>query len=519
MTTCLNTKSALILYQELLNSEYFVDKSAIIENISKRIRTNTKYVCITKPRRFGKTSILNMLGTYFGKAYNSKDIFDKLQISKSKNYRTYLNKYNIIHITLNDLPENGNTYEHYISLIRESLIDDIKECYPQLKDTKFRKLSELLTATEDEFIFLIDEWDYIFSHELYPENQGDFLEFLRDLLKDRPYVALTYMTGVLPIKKYSTGSALNMFKEYTMLKDPFFEEYFGFTESEVEMLCKKQTALSMDEIRDWYNGYQTKDGSRLYNPRSVICALEDAACQSYWTRTGKMDEVLFFLKYNIAEVRDDVVKMVNNMAVKIDIEKEYSAGQGNPVNRKDIYAAMVIYGLLSYNDGELRIPNKELMIEFENALEDDEFGYVAKLVSSSNEVLEATLNKKGEVVASYLHNIHNSELPILKYNDENSLSCVVTLAYLAARNKYRVEREEKSGKGYVDFIFYPKRKTHPGIIIELKADATPETAIAQIKEKEYSEKLRKVNVKKILAVGINYDTRKKEHQCIIEEID
>jgi len=304
-----------------------------------------------------------------------------------------------------------------------------------------------------------------------------------------------------------------------MLKDPFFEEYFGFTESEVEMLCKKQTALSMDEIRDWYNGYQTKDGSRIYNPRSVICALEDAVCQSYWTRTGKMDEVLFFLKYNIAEVRDDVVKMVNNMAVKIDIEKEYSAGQGNPVNRKDIYAAMVIYGLLSYNDGELRIPNKELMIEFENALEDDEFGYVAKLVSSSNEVLEATLNKKGEVVASYLHNIHNSELPILKYNDENSLSCVVTLAYLAARNKYRVEREEKSGKGYVDFIFYPKRKTHPGIIIELKADATPETAIAQIKEKEYSEKLRKVNVKKILAVGINYDTREKEHQCIIEEID
>ncbi len=254
-----------------------------------------------------------------------------------------------------------------------------------------------------------------------------------------------------------------------------------------------------------------------------------------------MDEVLFFLKYNIAEVRDDVVKMVNNMAVKIDIEKEYSAGQGNPVNRKDIYAAMVIYGLLSYNDGELRIPNKELMIEFENALEDDEFGYVAKLVSSSNEVLEATLNKKGEVVASYLHNIHNSELPILKYNDENSLSCVVTLAYLAARNKYRVEREEKSvrssskavspldetsrtakshaGKGYVDFIFYPKRKTHPGIIIELKADATPETAIAQIKEKEYSEKLWKVNVKKILAVGISYDTREKEHQCIIEEID
>lgn len=518
MAVCLNTKSALILYQELLNSEYFVDKSAIIENISKRIRTNTKYVCITKPRRFGKTSILNMLGAYFNKAFSAKEVFNTLEISKSPKYHTYLNQYNVISLCLNNLSDKGNTYYAYIDLIKNTIINDIREAYPALQGRDFNNIPELLTATEDEFIFLIDEWDYIFSHELYPEHQGDFLEFLRDLLKDRPYVALTYMTGVLPIKKYSTGSALNMFKEYTMLKDPFFEEYFGFTECEVEMLCEKQSALSMDEIRDWYNGYQTKDGNRLYNPRSVICALEDATCQSYWTRTGKMDEVLFFLKYNIAEVRDDVVKMVNDITIKVDIEKEYSAGQGNPANRKDIYAAMIVYGLLSYNNGQLRIPNKELMIEFENALEDDDFGYVAELVRNSNEVLDATLNKKGEAVASYLHNIHNSELPILKYNDENSLSCVVTLAYLAARNKYRVEREEKSGKGYVDFIFYPKRKNYPGIIIELKADATPETALTQIKEKEYSEKLQKVNVEKILAVGINYDTGKKEHQCIIEEI-
>ena len=152
---------------------------------------------------------------------------------------------------------------------------------------------------------------------------------------------------------------------------------------------------------------------------------------------------------------------------------------------------MIIYGLLSYYDGELRIPNKELMIEFENALEDDDFGYVAELVKNSTEVLNATLKQSGEVIASYLHNIHNSELPILKYNDENSLSCVVTLAYLSARNKYKVEREEKSGKGFADFIFYPRRKNLPGIILELKADSTPEEAINQIKEKEYCEKLRK----------------------------
>ncbi|MDE7476664.1 MAG: ATP-binding protein, partial [Lachnospiraceae bacterium] len=320
------------------------------------------------------------------------------------------------------------------------------------------------------------------------------------------------------IKKYSTGSALNMFREYTMLKDPFFEEYFGFTENEVKALCEKQSALTMDEISDWYNGYQTRNGARLYNPRSVVCALEDAACQSYWTRTGKMDEVLFFLKYNIGEVRDDVVKMVNDTPVRIDIEEEYSAGQRIPKNREEIYSAMIIYGLLSYHDGEIQIPNKELMLEFHKALKDDDFGYVAELVKNSDEVLNATLEKKGDVVSSYLHNIHNSELPILKYNDENSLSCVVTLAYLSARNHYRVEREEKSGKGFADFIFYPRRKKLPGIVLELKANDTPEAAISQIKNKEYCEKLRREHVENILAVGLSYDTEKKEHKCVIEEI-
>ncbi len=539
MAVCLNTESALILYKELLNSEFFVDKSDIIAKISKRIRTNTKYICVTKPRRFGKTSVLNMLGAYYCRAYDSKALFDGLKINKSNTYMAHLNQYNIINLCLNDLPDAGTAYEDYINLIKESIIDDIKEAYPELKDRKFRKVSELLTATQDEFIFIIDEWDYIFSHELYPEHHSDFLEFLRNLLKDKPYVALVYMTGVLPIKKYSTGSALNMFKEYTMLKDPSFEKYFGFTEEEVEMLCERQTALSMEEIRDWYNGYQTKDGARLYNPRSVVCALEDEACQSYWTRTGRMDEVLFFLKYNIGEVRDDVVKMVNDTPVRIDIDEEYSAGQGQPQNRESIYAAMIIYGLLSYHDGELRIPNKELMLEFQKALKDDDFGYVAELVRNSSDVLDATWAKNGDVVASYLHNIHNSELPVLKYNDENSLSCVVTLAYLSARNKYRMEREESmkrsskdvspmdetprtskfhAGKGFVDFIFYPRRINLPGIILELKADKTPEDAIAQIKDKDYCEKLRKENVTRILAVGINYDTKEKEHQCVIEEL-
>ncbi len=518
MAIYLNTNAAYKDFEMLRNDRYFVDKSAMIEKVSERIKTKNRYLCITKPRRFGKTSALNMLGAYYGKAYPSDALFEGLDISKSKSYASHLNKYNIINISMNGLPETGNTYADYLELVVESIKDDIKEAYPELEKKEFRRLPDLLAATGDEFIFIIDEWDYIFSHDLYRENQSDFLEFLRSLLKDQPYVALAYMTGVLPIKKYSTGSALNMFDEYTMLNDSFFEEYFGFTEEEVEALCKKQSKLSLDEIAEWYNGYVADDGGRIYNPRSVVLALINGKCQSYWTRTGKMDEVLFFLKYNIGEVRDDVVKMVNHLPVRMEIKKEYAAGQGKPGNRKEIYAAMIIYGLLSYCNGELSIPNKELMMEFENALEDDEFGYVAELVRNSEEVLNATIDMKEDIVVSYLHNIHNSEIPVLKYNDENSLSCVVTLAYLSARNKYKIEREEKSGKGFADFIFYPRRKNLPGIIVELKADSTPETAIVQIKEREYSEKLKKENVENILMVGIGYDTNKKEHQCKIEEI-
>lgn len=518
MTLYLNTNAAYKDFEMLRNDTYFVDKTGMIEMVSERIKTKNRFLCITKPRRFGKTSALNMLGAYYGKAYPAKDLFDGLQISKSESYALYRNKYNVIRFSFNELSDTGNTYQDYIGRFKTIISDDIREAYPEFGEREFNSLPDLLTATGEEFIFIIDEWDYIFSHDLYRENQSDFLEFLRSLLKDQPYVALAYMTGVLPIKKYSTGSALNMFREYTMLKDRYFQKYFGFTQQEVELLCSKQSELTLDEISAWYNGYTAIDGAKIYNPRSVVCALEDKYCQSYWTRSGKMDEVLFFLKYNIGEVRDDVVKMVNHIPIRIEITEEYTAGQGNPTNREEIYAAMIIFGLLSYHEGELNIPNKELMLEFQKALKDEEFGYVAELVKNSEEVLNATIEQRGGDVVSYLHNIHNSEIPILKYNDENSLSCVVTLAYLSARNKYKIEREHKSGKGFADFIFYPRRKKLPGIIIELKVDSTPQAAIEQIKDKEYCEKLRAEKVENILMVGISYDTGKKEHQCKIEEL-
>lgn len=232
-----------------------------------------------------------------------------------------------------------------------------------------------------------------------------------------------------------------------------------------------------------------------------------------------MDEVKEYLKYNIREIREDVIKMVSGEEIDISIKEEFRAGQAAPRTKKEIYSAMIILGFLSYSDGYLKIPNKELMQEFEKALEDESFGYVAEIIDNSKKMLKATVSEDTETIVKILHDIHNSEIPILQYNDENSLACVLTLAYLSARDTYRVEREEKSGKWYADFTFHPRRKNDIAFIVELKKDETPEVAINQIRKKEYVEKMRHENEgKKVLAVAICYNSKSKEHSCKIEEI-
>ncbi len=513
----LNTDKAIKNYKELIAEKYFVDKSLIISLLNEKINTKSKYVCVTRPRRFGKSSVADMLGAYYSKVIHSREIFDRLKISKALDYEKHINQYNVIYISFNRIPDQNKTYDDYISCIQQTLKDDIDELYPYVEFKDYFSVSDRLFATGDQFIFIFDEWDYIFNNNLFVQHQNDFLEFLRNLLKDQPYVALAYMTGVLPIKKYSSGSALNMFDEFTMLNDMLFGEYFGFTQEEVHMLCEKQEAVSFEELESWYNGYLNEEGNRLYNPRSVVKALQNKKCKSYWTNTGAMDEVAEYLKYNTLEIRDDVIEMVAGGEIDITIKEEFRAGQEPPKNKKEIYSAMIILGFLSYYDGYLKIPNKELMFEFEKALEDKSFGYVSNIIENSRKMLKATVNQDTQVVEQILHDIHNSEIPILQYNDENSLSCVLTLAYLSARDTYRIEREEKTGKGYADFTFYPRRKNDPAFIVELKKDELPEVALEQIKEKEYVEKLKKENTAhKVLAVAICYDSKSKEHHCKIE---
>lgn len=375
-------------------------------------------------------------------------------------------------------------------------------------------------------LFVLDEWDALFHMDFASEgNKKDFLCFLRSLLKGQAYVEFAYMTGVLPIAKYSSGSELNMFKEYDMATKKKFCGYFGFSDAEVDRLfavyqrTTRDGKITREELAEWYDGYFTAAGNRLYNPRSVVCALIDDQIGSYWTSSGPYDEIFYYIRNNIEDVRDDLVLMIAGECVVIKLQG-YAAVSTELITKNQIYSAMVVYGLLTYENGAVSIPNRELMEKFnELLLTKDSLGYVHHLAKESEKMLKATLCGNTDTMAEILKYAHDTESPIFSYNSEIELSAVVNLVYLAARERYRVEREDKAGEGFVDFIFYPEYRNEDALILELKIDSTPEEAIEQIKDKRYALRFRgKLGERekytgRILAVGISYDQKTKEHFC------
>lgn len=531
----LNSESAYTLYKSETQKPYFVDKSRMIEELFPLIEEGANHICITRPRRFGKTVTANMISAFFSKAREASDIFDRLKISTSQNYSKYRNQYNVIHISLNDISRQCTTYEEYITRIERRLVRDLKRAYPQAEldgeESAVDALMEIYTEnSENRFIFVFDEWDFLFHQPFVTEKEKrEYLSYLRSLLKDRPYVILAYMTGILPIAKYSSGSELNMFTEYTMLSEEKFSEVFGFTDSEVDTLYQKYTdytehiKVTREGLRYWYNGYHTFSGERVYNPRSVVCALRNNNLGNYWTSAGPYDEIYYYIENNVAAVRDDLALMVSGIPVPAKI-REYAATSMNLNTKDEIFSSMVVYGFLSYENGKVSIPNKELMDRFDEMLQrEPSLGYVYRLARASDRMLEATLSGDVDTMAEILELAHDTEVPLLRYNNETELSAVVNLVYLSARDRYRVEREDKAGTGYVDFIFYPETdKSLDSIILELKVDSSPEEAIRQIKTRKYDLRFRErigeeqKYTGRILAVGISYNKKTKKHICRVE---
>lgn len=539
MGTYLNSITPYTLYKSESLSPYFVDKTLMLRELFPYVSAGNRHICITRPRRFGKTIMANMISSFFQKASDSSDVFDSLTISQVDDYRKYKNQYNVIRIDFSKMPRNCDSYTQYIERIEALLIEDVKEAYPQVKINEADAIGDILESVfvqcGEKFIFVLDEWDFIFHRDFINEiDKEKYVAFLSNLLKDRPYVVLSYMTGILPIAKYSSGSELNMFAEFTMVNSPMFGEYFGFTDDEVDDLYRryivecdrqhKEKSVTRKGLRDWYNGYYTKSGERVYNPRSVVFALQFNNLTNYWTSSGPYDEIYYYIRNNISDVRDDLALMISGESVTAKIQ-EYAATSMNLSTRDEIYSAMVVYGFLSYLNGKVCIPNRELMEKFDELLvKNESLGYVYRLAKESEKMLKATLAGDTLTMERILEFAHNTEVPLLSYNHETELSAIVNLVYLAARDSYRVEREDKAGTGYVDFIFYPYDTTADCIILELKVDHTPDEAIAQIIDKKYALKFmpklagQKIYTGRILAVGIGYWKESKKHSCKVEEI-
>ena len=309
----LDTNAPIIKFQKVLNNRIYVDKSLLIEKTNDMIGRDNCYVCITRPRRFGKTINVSMLGAYYTVGNDVQNLFKGLKIENSDSFKKHLNKHHVIYIDFSRMPDQCKGFDDYLTAIQVRLKRDMRDAF-QVDIFEDDSIQEILNKVNENFIFLLDEWDSIFYEGfMSEEDKKNYLKFLKGLLKDQPYVELAFMTGVLPIAKYSAGSELNMFEEFSFLNDCKFEDFYGFGEEEVKELCKVHPKQSYEELKYWYDGYYKNDETSLFNPRSVSLALQNEYCKNYWTETGPMNEIANVVDHNVDEVREDIVKMVSGI--------------------------------------------------------------------------------------------------------------------------------------------------------------------------------------------------------------
>lgn len=508
-------------FQQCLQQDIYVDKSMIIECINKYINTEDRFINISMPLRFGKSMTANMLTAYYSRGCDSREMFSDLKIAKSASFEKHLNKYNVIHINMVNFLSESKDMNELIDFVSEDITEEILTEFSDVKfpkrQTLMRLLQSVFVQTKIPFVFIIDEWDCIFRiHKNDSDAQTKYLDFLRNLLKDQSYVALAYMTGILPIKKYGEHSALNMFTEVSMTNSREYAEYTGFTEDEVKGLCQKYD-MPFDETKRWYDGYDLK-GIATYNPRSVVMSMTGHDFDSYWTSTETYEALKVYIDMNFDGLKDKVTRLVAGEKIPINPTK-FQNDMTTLRSADDIFTLLVHLGYLTFDFYTkcVWIPNSEVAQEFINSIEDGGWEDVMKAINASDKLLQATINSDEQTVAELIDKAHSENTSILKYNDENSLSCVISIAYYSAKRTYTVERELPAGKGYADLVFKPRRNnSNPAMIVELKYNKSAESAIQQIKDKYYPDCLKDYSGE-VLLVGISYDDNKR-HCCRIEKI-
>ena len=511
-------------YRKAVNSKIYVDKTGMLSVINGYIDTEHRNICVSRPRRFGKSMAANMLVAYYGKGCNSGEVFGRYKIAQDTDYEKYLNKYNVIHLNMQQFTSRSETIKDMIGLINKKVIRELKREFNEVEyyeEDLVSVLEEIYSQTKSKFIFVIDEWDCIFRDS---NNRGDnyklYLDFLRDMLKNQPYVSLAYMTGILPIKKYGEHSALNMFDEYSMTNQRELAEFTGFTEEEVKKLCKEYD-MPYDKMKQWYDGYELK-GMQIYNPRSVVMSLLGHDFDSYWTKTETYEALKRYIQLDMYNLKDHITRLI--AGEQVSNPDKFQNDMTTLESADDVLTLLIHLGYLTYDfySQKVSIPNQEVQKEFINCIEDGGWEPVMDTIRSSQELLEATLSADEEKVASMIEQVHQENTSILKYNDENSLSCIISLAYYAAKKDYVVYCELAGGKGYADIVLVPRKNVNkPAVIVELKWNKTAKAAIEQIKERQYIESLKDYKGEVVLA-GINYSQSDsegfKKHECKIERI-
>lgn len=514
-------------FQDALNSEIYVDKTGLLEYTNRVIDTTAKFICNSRPRRFGKSITADMLTAYYSKGCNSEDMFSNLEISKSADYRKHLNQYDVIHLDIQWCMEPAGGAENVISYITENTISELKEYYPNVLPEQIHSLPEALSriheAIENKFIIIIDEWDVLIRDEALNQTiQDEYISFLRGLFKGNEpskYIHLAYLTGILPIKKVQTQSALNNFAEFTMLDAKIFAKYIGFTEEEVKSLCN-QYGMDFTEVKRWYNGYLLNN-YQVYNPKAVVESLRWNQYKSYWSQTGTYEAIVPLINMNFDGLKTAIIEMLSGASVEVDVSS-FQNDMTSFSNKDDVLTYLIHLGYLAYNQTTETafIPNEEIRQELIKATKRKKWDELVAFQRESVELLDATLDMDCELVENTIEKIHMEYVSMIQYNDENSLSSVLAIGYLSAMQYYfKPIRELPSGRGFADFVFIPKLEyamDYPALIVELKWNKNVETAIEQIRTKKYPASIEQYTGE-ILLVGINYDKKTKKHQCKIEK--
>ena len=506
------------------NGEY-VDKSGLIRIVNNTLFTKRRFSCVTRSRRFGKSMAAEMLCAYYDKSCDSRSLFTDLEIASDPEFEKHLNKYPVIFLDISDFVTRFDGDTIVVEMDRR-IREDVHAAYPDVAvqegDDLMDYLGRIVASTGQPFIFIIDEWDSI-CREFEPRTRAmdNYVKWLRRLFKggqSSHVFAGVYLTGILPIKKYNTQSALNNFVEYSMVDPADMGRYFGFTKEEVRTLADEH-GLDFDELEKWYDGYQIGDEPSIFNPNSVMMAMYSRRCRSYWAATGAFDAVSAYIRMNYEGLKDDIISMLSGEHSKVD-----PTGFGNDMRdiqcKDDVLTVLIHLGYLSYNwrKDECYIPNKEVAGEMVNAIEANKWKPVVDALQKSEKLLQATLEGDEDAVARGIELVHDDSTSILSYNDENSLSCVLSLAYYYARNDYVMHRELASGKGFADIVFIPRKNVDsPAIVVELKVNKDADAAIDQIRRKEYPAKVAEY-AGNLLLVGISYDRQTRQHSCRIEKL-